>query len=61
VFVGASDMSSTRRASNYSQWELLNITELRTKAQNHQVKVGGVTFYKIDGNKLDSLLCVEQP
>lgn len=57
-FTGASDMSTIRRTSNYKKWELLRITDLRNQAQKYQIDVGGVSFYKIDGNKLDSLLCV---
>lgn len=51
-------MSTIRRTSNYKKWELLRITDLRNQAQKYQIDVGGVSFYKIDGNKLDSLLCV---
>lgn len=58
---GAVDMSEKRRGSNYSRWEQIGLTEMRYEAQLHQELVGGVTFYKIDGNKLDRLLCVEQP
>lgn len=59
VLVGILDMSNIRQSSNYKKWEQLNITELRVEAQNHQEEVCDVTFYKTNGNKLDSLLCIE--
>ncbi|KAG0570249.1 hypothetical protein KC19_6G147700 [Ceratodon purpureus] len=55
---GAPNMTSIRRNSNYSRWEQLRVTDLRSQAQQHHAQVCGVSFYKIDGNKLDSLLCV---
>ncbi|VAH26996.1 unnamed protein product [Triticum turgidum subsp. durum] len=55
---GTSDMSETRRNSNYSKWELLPLESLRSEAQEHHAQMGGVSLYKMDGNKLDDLVCV---
>uniref|UniRef100_A0A453ATI0 Sialyltransferase-like protein 1 n=1 Tax=Aegilops tauschii subsp. strangulata TaxID=200361 RepID=A0A453ATI0_AEGTS len=55
---GTSDMSETRRNSNYSRWELLPLESLRSEAQEHHAQMGGVSLYKMDGNKLDDLVCV---
>ncbi|RLM70100.1 hypothetical protein C2845_PM17G11670 [Panicum miliaceum] len=49
---GTSDMSEVRKNSNYSKWELLPLEKLRREAQ------WGVSLYKMDGNKLDDLVCV---
>lgn len=55
---GTSDMSETRQNSNYSKWELLPLEKLRNEAQEHHAQMGGVSLYKMDGNKLDDLVCV---
>lgn len=55
---GTSDMSETRKNSNYSKWELLPFEKLRREAQEHHIQMGGVSLYKMDGNKLDDLVCV---
>lgn len=55
---GTSDMSEARKNSNYSKWELLPLEKLRREAQEHYIQMGGVSLYKMDGNKLDDLVCV---
>lgn len=56
---GSDDMTDTRRNSNYSKWELLPITSLRKEAQEHYAQMDRVSQYKMDGNKLDDLVCVK--
>ncbi|KAJ1697079.1 hypothetical protein LUZ63_005591 [Rhynchospora breviuscula] len=56
---GSGDMTETRRNSNYSKWELLPISSLREEAQEHYAQMGRVSQYKMDGNKLDDLVCVK--
>ncbi|XP_078172552.1 MALE GAMETOPHYTE DEFECTIVE 2 [Carex rostrata] len=56
---GSNDMTDTRRNSNYSKWELLPITSLRKEAQEHYAQMDRVSQYKMDGNKLDDLVCVK--
>ncbi|XP_068645701.1 sialyltransferase-like protein 5 [Aristolochia californica] len=56
---GSPDMSEKRRNSNYSKWELLPFENLRKEAQEHYIQMGGVSLYKMDGNKLDDLVCVK--
>lgn len=56
--VGSPDMSHIRKASNYSKWERLQVPDLRAQAKEHQIIAKGVSFYKMDGNKLQNLLCV---
>lgn len=55
---GTPDMSETRKNSNYKKWEVLPFGSLRMEAQEHHVQMGGVSLYKMDGNKLDDLVCV---
>lgn len=56
--VGSPDMSHIRKASNYSKWEKLQVPDLRAQAKEHQIIAKGVSFYKMDGNKMQNLLCV---
>lgn len=58
---GSIDMSPVRRGSNYSKWELLKLVDLRKEAREHYKNMKGVTMYKLDGNKLDDLVCVNHP
>ncbi|XP_073010106.1 sialyltransferase-like protein 5 [Typha latifolia] len=55
---GSEDMSVTRRNSNYNKWEVLPFDSLRKEARDHYIQMGGVSLYKMDGNKLDDLVCV---
>jgi hypothetical protein len=55
---GTSDMSETRKNSNYSKWELLPLESLRNEAQEHHVQMGGISLYKLDGNTADDLVSV---
>ncbi|WOK92227.1 sialyltransferase-like protein 5 [Canna indica] len=56
---GSPDMGDTRKKSNYNKWELLRLESLRKEAQVHYAQMGGVSLYKMDGNKLDDLVCVK--
>ncbi|XP_020693102.1 sialyltransferase-like protein 5 [Dendrobium catenatum] len=56
---GSPHMSYTRKNSNYSKWELLPFENLRREAQEHYLQMGSVSLYKMDGNKLDDLVCVK--
>lgn len=56
---GSSDMSALRKNSNYSKWEVMPFNSLRREAQDHYVQMEGVSLYKMDGNKLDDLVCVK--
>lgn len=55
---GSPDMSDIRKYSNYSKWEVMPLKSLRTEEQNHYSQMEGVSLYKMDGNKLDDLVCV---
>lgn len=55
---GSADMSDVRKSSNYSKWEVLPFESLRKEAQDHYNQMEGVSLYKMDGNKLDDLVCV---
>lgn len=55
---GSSDMSIIRKNSNYSKWETMPFESLRKEAQDHYFQMEGVSLYKMDGNKLDDLVCV---
>lgn len=55
---GSPDMSDVRKFSNYSKWEVLPFESLRKEAQDNYMQMQGVTLYKMDGNKLDDLVCV---
>ncbi|XWS64374.1 hypothetical protein CRYUN_Cryun06bG0180700 [Craigia yunnanensis] len=52
------DMSGVRKHSNYSKWEIMPLESLRKEAQDHYAQMEGVSLYKMDGNKLDDLVCV---
>ncbi|GAA0138748.1 transferase [Lithospermum erythrorhizon] len=55
---GSPDMSGVRKNSNYSKWEAMPFEKLRKEAQDHYIQMEGTTLYKMDGNKLDDLVCV---
>jgi len=55
---GSPDMSTVRKSSNYSKWEVMPFESLRKEAQDHYRQMQSVTLYKMDGNKLDDLVCV---
>ncbi|KAI3994025.1 hypothetical protein MKX01_022321 [Papaver californicum] len=55
---GTPDMSERRKNSNYKKWEVMPFKSLRKEAQQHHIKMRGVSLYKMDGNKLDDLVCV---
>ncbi|GMH24422.1 hypothetical protein Nepgr_026265 [Nepenthes gracilis] len=55
---GSSDMSEVRKKSNYSKWEVMPFNNLRKEARDHYRQMEGVSLYKMDGNKLDDLVCV---
>ncbi|KAA0066939.1 sialyltransferase-like protein 1 [Cucumis melo var. makuwa] len=55
---GSPDMSDTRKHSSYSKWELTPFNSLRKEAKDHYNQMEGVSLYKMDGNKLDDLVCV---
>lgn len=56
---GSPDMGEYRKNSKYSKWELLPFEKLRKEAQEHFIQMNGVSLYKMDGNKLDDLVCVK--
>ncbi|XAR58327.1 Alpha-N-acetylneuraminate alpha-2,8-sialyltransferase [Bertholletia excelsa] len=56
---GSPDMSVVRKYSNYSKWEVMPFESLRKEAQDHYKQMEGVSLYKMDGNKLDDLVCVK--
>lgn len=56
---GSSDMSDIRKNSKYSKWEIMPFESLRKEAQDHYFQMQGVSLYKMDGNKLDDLVCVK--
>eukprot|EP00250_Pteridium_aquilinum_P005035 c15195_g1_i1 orf=93-1538(+) len=56
---GSHDMSHARKSSNYSRWERLSIKEMRKEARDHHKALRGTTLYKLDGNKLDDLVCIK--
>eukprot|EP01018_Ginkgo_biloba_P015691 Gb_14233 [translate_table: standard] len=58
---GSPDMSPVRKSSDYSKWELLKLSDLRNEAREHYKTMKGVSLYKLDGNKLDDLVCVKHP
>ena len=55
---GSPDMSGVRKHSNYSKWEIMPFESLRKEAQDHYAQMESVSLYKMDGNKLDDLVCV---
>ncbi|KAK8951455.1 hypothetical protein KSP39_PZI003207 [Platanthera zijinensis] len=56
---GSPHMSDLRKNSNYSKWELLPLESMRRESREHFAQIGGVSLYKMDGNKLDDLICVK--
>ncbi|KAI8541258.1 hypothetical protein RHMOL_Rhmol08G0047600 [Rhododendron molle] len=52
---GSPDMSTVRKYSNYSKWEVMPFESLRKEAKDHYMQMQGVSLYKMDGNKLDDL------
>ncbi|KAM7509319.1 hypothetical protein LguiA_019772 [Lonicera macranthoides] len=58
---GSADMAGVRKNSNYSKWEIMPLKSLRSEAMDHYVEMEGVSLYKMDGNKLDDLVCVRHP
>lgn len=56
---GSPDMSDVRKNSNYSKWETMPFKSLRKEAQDHYFQMEGVSLYKMDGNRLDDLVCVK--
>lgn len=56
---GSPDISDVRKNSNYSKWETMPLKSLRKEAQDHYLQMEGVSLYKMDGNKLDDLVCVK--
>ncbi|KAL8153211.1 hypothetical protein V2J09_010971 [Rumex salicifolius] len=55
---GSYDMSDLRKSSNYSKWETMPFGSLRKEAQHHYKQMQCSSLYKMDGNKLDDLVCV---
>lgn len=55
---GSPDMSEIRKNSNYKKWEIMPFESLRKEARDHYVQMESVSLYKMDGNKLDDLVCV---
>ncbi|GAB2229838.1 hypothetical protein Drorol1_Dr00014094 [Drosera rotundifolia] len=55
---GSPDMSKLRRRSNYNKWEVMPFSSLKKEAQAYYAEMEGVSLYKMDGNKLDDLVCV---
>lgn len=58
---GSTITSSIRKQSNYSKWERMPVESLRKEARDHYVRMDRVSLYKMDGNKLDDLVCVRHP
>lgn len=56
---GSPDMTDVRKKSKYSKWEVLGFKSLREEARAQFVEMEGVSLYKMDGNKLDDLVCVK--
>lgn len=55
---GSPDMSDLRKKSNYNKWETMPLKSLRKEAKDHFTQMEGVSLYKMDGNKLEDLVCV---
>lgn len=55
---GSPDMGDARKNSNYSKWEVMAYEKLSSAARDHYSQMEGVSMYKMDGNKLDDLVCV---
>lgn len=55
---GSPDMSDARKKSNYNKWEVMPYKKLSKAARDHYTQMERVSMYKMDGNKLDDLVCV---
>ncbi|KAK9669837.1 hypothetical protein RND81_13G158000 [Saponaria officinalis] len=55
---GSPDMSEVRKKSNYSKWELMPFESLRKETREYYKQMKGTSLYKVDGNKLDDLVCI---
>lgn len=55
---GSPDMSEVRKNSNYNKWESMPFESLRKEAQEYYRQMEGFSLYKVDGNKLDDLVCI---
>lgn len=55
---GSPDMGDLRKNSNYNKWEVMPFQKLSKSARDHYTQMEGVAMYKMDGNKLDDLVCV---
>ncbi|KAG6418130.1 hypothetical protein SASPL_120329 [Salvia splendens] len=55
---GSPDMSNVRKNSNYNKWEVMPYKKLRKAARDQYTQMERVSMYKMDGNKLDDLVCV---
>ncbi|KAL7106558.1 hypothetical protein ACP275_06G001400 [Erythranthe tilingii] len=55
---GSADMSDVRKKSNYSKWEVMPFEKLSETTRDQFSQMEGVSLYKMDGNKLDDLVCV---
>ncbi|GAB2278364.1 purple acid phosphatase [Dionaea muscipula] len=55
---GSGDMSDLRKNSNYSKWEVMPFSSLRKEARDYYREMENVSLYKMDGNKLEDLVCV---
>nr|GMC46210.1 sialyltransferase-like protein 1 [Ipomoea batatas] len=58
---GSPDMTDVRKNSKYSKWEVVPFKNLREETRQHFIQMEGVSMYKMDGNKLDDLVCVKHP
>ncbi|KAL8557448.1 hypothetical protein ACS0TY_004755 [Phlomoides rotata] len=56
---GSPGMSDLRKNSNYRKWEAMPFEKLSKGARNHYSQMDGVSLYKMDGNRLDDLVCVK--
>lgn len=56
---GTPGMSDLRKNSNYRKWEVMPLEKLSKGAQDHYDQMEGVSLYKMDGNRLDDLVCVK--
>ncbi|KAL1558864.1 purple acid phosphatase [Salvia divinorum] len=55
---GSPDMSGARKNSKYNKWEVMPYKKLRKAARDQYTQMERVSMYKMDGNKLDDLVCV---
>ncbi|KAL8544293.1 hypothetical protein ACS0TY_004724 [Phlomoides rotata] len=56
---GSPGMSDLRKNSNYRKWEAMPFEKLSKGARDHYSQMDGVSLYKMDGNRLDDLVCVK--